>query len=167
VKTNNVSRFLIALALALAAQSAQANTKIADVMGLMADQVTELNIFSRLVAKDVPAKAMAKAESRTRGSQILLALLISKKGTLDANGVLVPDQMTPDTLLPLQGKELEEKLELFGTMLQRASDEFALLETEIGTQAGLADVASRDFTQVKALLAQLSATMREAHKLFR
>jgi hypothetical protein len=167
MKTNRSMFFLVLGLFLMTGHSASANTKLADVMGNIADQVTELNTFSKLVAKDVNARTFAKAQSRARLVQILFTLLDEKKGSLDATGTLVAADMTPDKLSTLTGKDLEDFVKEYSTTLKDVSAIFGKIETELAAQVALTDATTRDFTQLKALLGDVSTAMRAAHKVFR
>jgi hypothetical protein len=167
MKMNRSMLFLILGLFVVAGQSASANTKLGDVMGNIADQVTELNTFSKLVAKDVNARTFAKAQSRSRLVQILFTLADDKKGTLDAAGALLAADMTPDKFTTLTGKDLEDFVKEYSSTLKDVSAIFAKIETELAAQVALADATTRDFTQLKALLGDVSTAMRAAHKVFR
>lgn len=167
MKMNRCLFFLLLGLFVVAGQSASANTKLSDVMGNLADQLTELNAFSKLVAKDVNARTFAKAQSRSRLVQILFTLADEKKGSLDASGALVAADMTPDKFTTLTGKELEEFVKEYSTTLKDVSAIFGKIETELAAQVALTDATTRDFTQLKTLLGEVSTAMRNAHKVFR
>ena len=167
MKMNRSMFFLVVGLFVVAGQSASANTKLSDVMGNLADQVTELNTFSKLVAKDVNARTFAKAQSRARLVQILFTLADDKKGMLDTAGALVAADMTPDKFSTLTGKDLEDFVKEYSATLKDVSAIFGKIETELAAQVALTDAAKRDFTQLKTLLGDVSTAMRAAHKVFR
>lgn len=165
-KKNSMQWLLVGL-FVVSAHGAFANTKLADVMGNISDQLTELNTFSKLVPKDANARAFAKVQSRSRLVQFLFGVLDEKKGSVDGAGALVAAELTPDKFKPLSGKELEELLAEYSKTVKDVATLFGKVETELGTQLAVADPAARDFTTLKANLTDISTAMRNAHKIFR
>lgn len=165
-KKKSIQWLLVSLFL-VSAHGSFANTKLADVMGNISDQLTELNTFSKLVPKDANARAFAKAQSRSRLVQFLFGVLDEKKGTVDAAGALVAAELTPDKFATLSGKELEDFVAEYSKTVTDVAALFGKVETELATQLAVADPAARDFTALKANLADISTAMRNAHRVFR
>lgn len=144
---------------------AHANERLADVMGLIAEQYGGLTEVSKMVAKDVDEKTFKKAMSRARAGAFLFTVLDEKKGSID-QGLLVPGEITPDKILPLTDQALIDKMAEYEDFLSQAGTKFLVIETEVSTQfKAVAD--QRDFAPFKKMLLELNAIMRKAHTEFK
>jgi len=161
---NWVPVLMFSVAVNAAAATAH-NEKLADVMDLLADQAGGISEVSKKVPAEIDAKAFARVTARARGARWLLATLAERAGSV-VDGKLVAAELTPGKFLDVSGEDLEALAKKYADLLSTASVKFANAEAALKKQAAL-DVTKRDFTELKTVVKEITATMIAGHQIFK
>ncbi len=133
----------------------------------------------RAIAKDVGVVTLPTTEAapvkdddvmnaliRTRTANYLFQMALTKVGVLNADGSFTPDEMTPGGFSTLAAAELKPLLEQYTGYLTAAQKDLSTAETQLQTLYNT-PAASRDFTALKATLADLANIEKEGHTGFK
>ncbi|MEZ4749900.1 MAG: hypothetical protein R3B54_04535 [Bdellovibrionota bacterium] len=141
------------------------NQKLGDVMLLVSDQISALADFQKKAPAEATEKEFARAASRARVSQWLFAKLDKNKGEM-VEGDFKPTELTPGKISAATGEEQEALLGEYAEYLSSASEAFAGIQMELGTQLAL-PAEERDFAALKKANTAVFLVMGKAHKIFK
>ena len=147
------------------AMAVEHNEKLADVMNLLSDQSSGIGEVSRAVPAEVTARTFARAISRARAGQWLLAELGKQAGKV-VDGKLEAAELTPGKMKEVTAGALEDLAKQYADLLTNASAKFVAAEAALKKQAAL-DAAKRDFTDLKAVVKDIGTAMTAGHKIFK